>query len=150
MAKIRLTKQFTFEMAHALDGYDGSCRHIHGHSYILYVTIIGEPVSNTSDPKCGMVIDFKVLKEIINRLVIDRYDHALVCNSNSSKLSLFKSMSLEFGKVVFVDYQPTCENMITHIAEEVSKELPCGVALHHIKLHETATSFAEWYLSDNI
>lgn len=150
MTKIRLTKQFTFEMAHALEGYDGSCRHIHGHSYILYITIIGEPVKDSSDPKCGMVIDFKVLKDIINRLVIERYDHALVCNGNSSKRALMEEIRREFEKVVLVDYQPTCENMIIHMAEEIRKELPQGVELHHIKLHETATSFAEWYLSDNI
>lgn len=137
-------------MAHALEGYDGSCRQIHGHSYILYITIIGEPVKDTCDPKCGMVIDFKVLKDIINRLVIERYDHALVCNRNSKNLPLFKSMQLEFDKLTLVDYQPTCENMIAHMAEDIMNELPNGVELHHIKLHETATSFAEWYLSDNI
>lgn len=136
-------------MAHALEGYDGACRHIHGHSYILYVTIIGEPIEDVSNPKLGMVMDFKALKDIINRLVIDRYDHAIVCNGNSKKRALMEEMRKEFEKVVLVDYQPTCENMITHMAEEIRHELPEGVELHHIKLHETATSFAEWYLSDN-
>ena len=50
MAKIRLTKEFSFESAHALDGYDGLCREIHGHSYRLFVTIKGEPISEEGDP----------------------------------------------------------------------------------------------------
>ena len=41
MGKIRVTKEFDFEMAHALWNYDGACRNIHGHSYRLFVTIIG-------------------------------------------------------------------------------------------------------------
>ena len=51
MARIRLTKEFSFESAHALDGYDGLCREIHGHSYRLFVTIKGEPSCEENDPK---------------------------------------------------------------------------------------------------
>jgi len=65
MAKIRITKQFTFETAHALYGYDGKCRNIHGHSYKLDVTVIGEPITDMDNVKCGMVIDFGDLKHIV-------------------------------------------------------------------------------------
>jgi len=63
MSKIRITKEFRFEMAHALLGYDGMCSNIHGHSYQLSVTLIGETLNNTSDPKNGMVMDFGDMKE---------------------------------------------------------------------------------------
>ena len=149
MAKIRLTKEFGFEMAHALEGYDGACRHIHGHSYRLFVTVIGVPNENASDPKYGMVIDFGDLKKIVNRLVIERYDHALVLRETENKAALLKELQQTFSKVVLTDYQPTCENMIARFAEEIARELPAQVRLHHIKLHETAASFAEWYAEDN-
>ncbi len=42
-ARIRLTKEFTFETGHALYGYDGLCKNVHGHSYKLAVTVIGTP-----------------------------------------------------------------------------------------------------------
>ena len=51
MATIRLTKEFSFEAAHSLEGYDGACREIHGHSYRLFVTIKGEPSADPYDPK---------------------------------------------------------------------------------------------------
>ncbi len=149
MAKIRLTKEFSFEMAHALEGYDGACRHIHGHSYRLFVTVVGIPNNDISNPKYGMVIDFGDLKKIVNRLVIERYDHALVLQKTENKASLLKELQNTFNKVVLTDYQPTCENMIARFAEEIARELPQQVKLHHIKLHETATSFAEWYAEDN-
>ena len=61
MAVIRLTKEFSFEAAHALEGYDGPCREIHGHSYRLFVTVKGVPERNPAHPKCGMVMGFGVL-----------------------------------------------------------------------------------------
>ena len=149
MCKIRLTKEFNFEMAHALEGYDGACKHIHGHSYRLFVTVIGVPSSTPNDPKLGMVMDFSVLKGIVGRLVVDRYDHALILRECEEKTELHEMLKSEFGKVKIVDYQPTCENMISHFADWIKAELPINVALHHIKLHETATSYAEWYACDN-
>ena len=59
---VKVTKIFTFEMAHALLDYDGACRNVHGHSYKLYVTIFGEPIQSPGHPKDGMVMDFKDLE----------------------------------------------------------------------------------------
>ena len=78
---IRLTKEFKFEMAHALYGYDGLCANLHGHSYKLLVTVRGG-VKNEEEPKQGMVIDFSVLKSIVKSLIISKYDHSLVLNAN--------------------------------------------------------------------
>ena len=78
MAVIRLTKEFSFEAAHALDGYDGPCREIHGHSYRLFVTVKGTPAEDASNPKCGMVLDFGVLKRIVSEEIVSHFDHALV------------------------------------------------------------------------
>ena len=83
MAAIRLTKEFSFEMAHTLAGYDGPCREIHGHSYKLFVTVKGEPVADAAEPKYGMVMDFGELKRIVGRLIVDRYDHALVMRATA-------------------------------------------------------------------
>ena len=149
MAKIRLTKEFSFESAHALDGYDGLCREIHGHSYRLFVTIKGEPVSEEGEPKLGMVMDFGDLKRIVNSEVVDRLDHSFVLRDSSQNTELLNALGNKFNKIVLVDYQPTCENMLADFAERLQKALPVGVELHSLRLHETATSYAEWYASDN-
>ena len=78
MSKIRITREFSFEGAHALGGYDGKCCHIHGHSYRLAVTVTGEPVVEENSPKKGMVMDFTDLKKIVGDNIIDKFDHALV------------------------------------------------------------------------
>jgi 6-pyruvoyltetrahydropterin/6-carboxytetrahydropterin synthase len=149
MARIRLTKEFSFESAHALDGYDGLCREIHGHSYRLFVTIKGEPSCKENDPKLGMVMDFGDLKRIVNREIVDRLDHSFVLRDSEQNVELKALLGAKFSKVVLVDYQPTCENMLSDFAARLQKALPANVQLYSLRLHETATSYAEWYASDN-
>ncbi|MDR2359587.1 MAG: 6-carboxytetrahydropterin synthase [Prevotellaceae bacterium] len=141
MTTIRLTRKFTFEMAHALPGYDGKCRHIHGHSYILYVTVKGVPESDPVHPKYGMVMDFTELKSIVHRQIIDRLDHALLLRCDAPVAA---ELAAAYEKVETVPYQPTCENMVIAFAETLQAALPGRVSLHSIRLCETATSYAEW------
>ena len=149
MTKIRLTKEFSFEMSHALEGYDGACRQVHGHSYRLFVTVTGIPADDEKSPKYGMVMDFGDLKRIVKQIIVDRYDHAFVIRRTEANAALVEAMRAHFGKVEAVDYQPTCENMIARFAGALRNELPAGISLHSLRLHETATSFAEWFASDN-
>ncbi len=141
---INLTRKFTFEMAHALKGYDGACRQIHGHSYKLFVTVQGEPCDNPENPKCGMVLDFSLLKAVVNRTVVDIYDHALVLKEGSISDTLLAAMREEWSNIRTVPYQPTCENMVVDIANTIAKELPQGVRLSEIKLYETENSYATY------
>ncbi len=148
MTQIRVTKEFTFEMAHALLGYDGSCKYIHGHSYGLSVTVIGKPVNDDSNPKNGMVIDFGDLKYIVKTSVIDEFDHGLVLN-NKTPLTHFSQNRDLFDKLILVDYQPTSENLVADFAERLRKHLPENIRLYSLRLRETATSYADWFASDN-
>lgn len=146
---IRLTKEFSFEAAHTLEGYDGSCREIHGHSYRLFVTVAGEPNQDCASPKYGMVIDFSELKRIVNKHIISRLDHSFVLRNTERTTKIVAGLSAYFSNIVIVDYQPTCENMLQDFAARISAELPAEVSLFALKLHETATSYAEWFASDN-
>lgn len=148
MAKIRLTKHFSFEAAHALHNYDGKCSRLHGHSYQLFVTVIGEPVSDPSSPKLGMVMDFGLLKRIVNEEIIDKYDHSVVLSENVDFKS-FDGNNQMFSNVIVVPFQPTCENMLIHFASKIQPRLPEGVKLCQLKLYETNDSYAEWYAEDN-
>ena len=147
---IHLTKEFSFESAHALWGYDGKCREIHGHSYRFFVTIKGEPITDEQSPKLGMVMDFGELKAIVAREITDRLDHSFVMRRTEQAEALAAAMGSQFTNVVLVDYQPTCENMLIDFAARLKAALPEGVTLHSLRLHETATSYAEWYSDENI
>lgn len=148
MAKIRLTKEFRWEMAHALWNYDGLCKNIHGHSYILQVTVIGEPISDPSNVKLGMVMDFGDLKKIVNKVIVDVMDHSLVISEKSEHQPMLQLEEM-FERRHITQYQPTCENMIADFAGRIIPLLPAGVALHSLRLYETATSWADWFAEDN-
>ena len=146
MAKVRITKEFKFEMAHALHGYDGLCANIHGHSYRLWVTVRGNVKKENKHIKDGMVMDFMDLKSIIKPTIINKYDHSLVLNATSPHANLDLSA---FDKVYYLPYQPTSENLVTDFANSITSLLPENVELLKVVLSETVSSFAEWNSEDN-
>lgn len=126
MSKVYLTRDFSFEAAHYLKGYDGGCANMHGHSYKLRVTLSGEvevdaaAITHVTD---AMVIDFKDLKAIVNKATIDTHDHNCLNN--------------------IYDY-PTAEVMVVLIFNDISAELPKDVKLESVCLWETEKCFAEY------
>ncbi len=135
-------------MAHALYGYDGSCRNIHGHSYLLEVSISGIPLDDDKSPKNGMLMDFKDLKRIVSDNIVSVFDHALVLNGNSPHKEI-NGLHENFEKVVFTKYQPTCENLLLDFCDRLSGCFSGSIRLHSVKLHETLNSSAEW-LNDSL
>ncbi len=143
MSIIKITKQFSFEMAHALRNYDGLCRNIHGHSYKMDITLAGQPLHDENSPKNGMVMDFGDLKRLVNEEIISQFDHALVLNAKTDP-HLIESLKKNFEKVVIVDFQPTTENLLELIASKIKSRLTGNVRLSSVRLRETDTSYAEW------
>ena len=143
---IRITKVFKLEMAHALHGYDGLCKNIHGHSYRLWVSVRGEIKNEKGHQKDGMVMDFDIIKQIVKSEIVDKYDHSLVLNANSPHAKIDLSA---FEKVFYLPYQPTSENLVADFATLIKSKLPEGVELYKVVLSETATSFAEWNMEDH-
>lgn len=150
MSGIRITKQFSFETGHALYGYDGKCKNVHGHSYKLSVTVFGKPITDKTHVKYGMVIDFSDLKKIVKEEIVNVFDHATVFNKNTPHVELAKELEDRGHNVLLVDYQPTSEMMVIDFASKIKKRLPKHITLYALKLQETETSYAEWYAYDNI
>jgi 6-pyruvoyltetrahydropterin/6-carboxytetrahydropterin synthase len=148
-ATIRVTKEFRFESAHALKGYDGPCRNVHGHSYSLSVTISGTPVICNDSPKLGMVMDFGDLKKLIRENITDPLDHALLLSTDNPEADL-KNIGEPFTNIKILPFQPTSENLLIDFADRIRKVLPPDIKLHSLRLRETSNSYAEWYASDNL
>ncbi|MFB9843842.1 6-pyruvoyl trahydropterin synthase family protein [Mucilaginibacter ginsenosidivorans] len=143
---IRITKIFYFEMAHALHGYNGACRHIHGHSYELHVTIASVKGEDTYLQSPGFIIDFKELKKIINLAVIEKFDHKLVLSQ--AYLSKFPAVMLQ-ENLEILEVEPSVENLLLFSRKAICKVLPPLLSLQGLKLYETRDSYAEWLASIN-
>ncbi len=143
MKRFYITKQFTFEMAHALMDYPGKCRNIHGHSYTLEVTVTGP-----RDEASGMVIDFKQLKDLVNETIIDQLDHHLVLNAQADP-DLIAAVKKNFERIMIVDFQPSTENLLDHFADLLQPHLPETVKLYSMRLQETEQSWVELKFENN-
>ena len=138
---IAISKIFRFEAAHAIDHYPGSCSQIHGHSYQLQVAVKPNRQSQDFIPGLGMVMDFKVLKSIVQDCAIRLLDHKLLL----SKSYLAKSENnFSNEELVIFDFEPTAENLLRFLKMKIVPQLPQEILLVSLKLWETHDSFAEW------
>jgi 6-pyruvoyltetrahydropterin/6-carboxytetrahydropterin synthase len=138
---IQITKIFRFEMAHAIYGYAGKCKNIHGHSYVLHVTVAGNTEDNQFISPLGFIIDFKQLKKIINETVIHKLDHQLVLSNKYVQ----SNELLKLQENIFLwEMEPSAENMLIYIKQNLESVFPPEIRLIKLKLFETADSYAEW------
>ena len=114
--QISITKKFTFEAAHQLPNHDGKCKNLHGHSYVLEVTVSGPIIQE--GPKEGMIMDFKDLSEIVDREIINQWDHQYLND--------------------ILPFVTTAENLATEALSRLQKS---GLPVTSITLWETAKSF---------
>lgn len=150
MGLIRLKKEYGFEMSHALYGHPGPCNNIHGHSYVLSVTIKGEPLLKADHPTNGMLLDFYELDRIVNKLIVDKFEHFLVLDKRVIRSELLESLSdMGVSQIMHFDGQPTCENLVLNMADTLSKAFPAGISLHSLTLKESPGALAEWHAEDN-
>lgn len=131
MKKARITKRFQFEAAHCLTKHDGKCKQVHGHTYTLEVSLIGDIIENPFSPEFGMVFDFGKLGKVVRSVIDMLYDHRML---NDSLEGVY----------------PTAENMCYELFSSISMGLteatqdgPNRIMLEKVRLWETANSWAE-------
>jgi 6-pyruvoyltetrahydropterin/6-carboxytetrahydropterin synthase len=138
---IQLTKIFNFEMAHAIHGYQGACKNIHGHSYELHVTVSASEGYDQYIPAPGFIIDFKQIKKIVTTAIVEKFDHKIVLSHN---FLVQNSSFLSPENLVTWQVEPTAENLLFFIKETLLNKFPENVKLLQLKLFETKDSYAEW------
>lgn len=154
---LTVTKEFTWDMAHMLAGHEGLCKNLHGHTYKMHVTVTrigtnesGTPWVRKEGPAEGMVVDFKELKEVVEKLIVHPLDHCFMFWQHSSDMcehELCEVLSRHGKKIAWVEYRPTAENMVADFfsriqAETVQLNLPWTVT--RVQVWETPTSYASF------
>ncbi|KGQ25366.1 MULTISPECIES: 6-carboxytetrahydropterin synthase QueD [Gallibacterium] len=138
---LKVAKEFSFDMAHLLDGHDGKCQNLHGHTYKLQVIVSGETENNGA--KKGMVIDFADLKRAVNELIISPMDHAFIYDQSSERETKIAQLLQQLNSKTFaLPVRSTAENLAQFIFQRLQENV--GFHLHSIRLWETPTSFAEY------
>lgn len=147
---LSVTKEFTFDCAHYLEGHKGLCKNLHGHTYKLQVTAHSATLN-----EMGMLVDFSDLKALVNTVVVMQFDHAYVsprtCLDDDDEYpmdaQLTSILEAHGSKVVYFGEMPTAEKMAISFYTELNKVLSHNnkdYRISEIKLWETPTSFATY------
>ncbi|MDY6216394.1 6-carboxytetrahydropterin synthase QueD [Actinobacillus porcinus] len=135
----KVSKEFSFDMAHILDGHDGKCQNLHGHTYKLQVEVSGDLVVDGA--KKGMVVDFTDVKRIVKAAILDPMDHAFIYDTTSERECKIAALLNELNSKTFgIPVRTTAEEMARFVFNRLKDQLPISA----IRLWETPTSFCEY------
>lgn len=137
----KIAKEFSFDMAHMLDGHDGKCKNLHGHTYTLQVEISGE--LHEKGAKSGMVMDYSDLKAAVKTHILDKMDHAFIYDSTSEKeTKVAQLLNTLDSKTFAIPARTTAEQMAKYMFDTLSE---AGLPVSLIRLWETPTSYCEYH-----
>lgn len=147
-----ITRKLEFDAGHRLLHHEGKCAHLHGHRYVAEIGVCTGQLDDV-----GRVIDFSVVKSVMQKWIDERWDHNILLHVDDPLVSTFIDVerkifySASLGMVIFNDKMPyicaanpTAENMVQHLAYYASQFLPPTIRVVHVKLSETPNCWATW------
>ena len=143
---LTITRKLEFDAGHRIPDHNSQCRNLHGHRYVLEITLTGNVVDKDGQSDNGMIMDFSDVKKLANSALVDVWDHAFLVYEKDHAVRAFLD-SLPDHKTVVLPLVPTIENLAT-IAFDILKavytdKFGTGLTLYKIKLFETPNCWAE-------
>ncbi|PTN07947.1 6-carboxytetrahydropterin synthase QueD [Nitrosomonas aestuarii] len=141
-----ITRKLEFDAGHRISTHNSQCRHLHGHRYVIEITLSGNIISEKGVAQQGMVMDFSEVKRIAKSALVDKWDHAFLVYSGDAPVMQFLQ-SLEDHKTVVLDVQPTAENLAViafGILDEAYQDIYGNhLQLEQVRLFETPNCWAD-------
>lgn len=148
---MQITRRLEFDAGHRIPCHKSQCRHMHGHRYVLEVTLSGRVINAEGASDEGMVMDFADVKAIAMEHLVAQWDHAFLAYAQDSQIVDFLA-TLPDHKTVLLPFVPTVENLALeafrlldpHYRNTYGNDL----TLAHIRLYETPNNWADVNRSD--
>lgn len=141
-----ITRRLEFDAGHRIPDHQSQCRHLHGHRYVIEITLSGPVIDRPGESANGMVMDFSQVKDIARRVVVDAWDHAFLVFSGDRAVVEFLA-SLPDHKTVLCDCIPTAENLaqmaFSLLAPAYRQVYGSMVQLERVRLYETPNCWAD-------
>ncbi len=143
---LTITRKLEFDAGHRIPDHRSQCRNLHGHRYVLEITLEGDLVETEGAPDRGMVMDFADVKSLANQHLVDLWDHAFLVFSGDTQVRCFLE-TLPGHKTVVIDRIPTVENLAAIafdiLANVYDAHYGVNLRLHKLRLYETPNCWAE-------
>jgi len=143
---MQITRRLEFDAGHRIPDHKSQCRNLHGHRYVIEITLEGEVIEANGDSSNGMVMDFSDIKAIAKQHLVDCWDHAFLAYRHDDAVLSFLN-SLPNHKTVVLDRIPTAENL-ARIAFDILSPLyqdtyGTQLQLKKIRIYETPNCWAD-------
>ena len=133
-----VTKTVKFDAAHILTNHQGLCKNLHGHTYRVDVSVVG-------DESRDMVIDFKELKNLATEVICEKFDHAFIYNTASAGECEIAAVVEKNGmRTVAIPFRSTAENLAKYFHDLLAPRIAAPSQIASVRVWETADSCAEY------
>ena len=141
-----ITRRLEFDAGHRISTHNSQCRHLHGHRYVIEISLSGNIISDEGVPEQGMVLDFSAIKRIAKEVIVDKWDHAFLVYAGDKPVVDFLQ-SIEDHKTVIFDSQPTAENLAVKAFQLLDRAFEAAygnrLRLEQVRLYETPNCWAD-------
>jgi len=143
---VLITRKLEFDAGHRIPDHRSQCRNLHGHRYVLEITLRGDLVDREGASDRGMVMDFAAVKALAIEHLVGKWDHAFLVYERDQAVCAFLKTMVDH-KTVVLDRIPTVENLAA-IAFEVLTNVydahyGVNLRLERIRLYETPNCWAD-------
>jgi 6-pyruvoyltetrahydropterin/6-carboxytetrahydropterin synthase len=143
---LTITRKLEFDAGHRIPDHRSQCRNLHGHRYVLEITLQGDVVETEGAPDRGMVMDFADVKSLAMEHLVSRWDHAFLVFEGDARVRAFLE-SMPEHKTVVLDRIPTVENLAAVafdvLAQVYDAHYGVNLRLHRVRLYETPNCWAD-------
>lgn len=143
---MQITTRLEFDSGHRIPNHKSQCRNLHGHRYVLEITLSGDIIKQENASENGMVMDFSDVKAIAKESVVNVWDHAFLVYKQDKEVLNFLN-SLPDHKTVVFPTVPTAENMALEafriLKSKYQDTYGNHLKLEKVRLYETPNSWAD-------
>ena len=143
---LKITRKLEFDAGHRIPDHRSQCRNLHGHRYVIEITLEGDLVEAVGAPDRGMVMDFADVKSLAMEHLVGQWDHAFIVYEGDQQVRDFLA-SMPGHKTVVLDCIPTVENLAVVafriLSEVYDAHYGVNLRLKHLRLYETPNCWAD-------
>lgn len=146
---VEITRRVEFDAGHRIPHHASKCRNIHGHRYRLEATVSGPVLEARGESDDGMIVDFGLLKQVMNTWVADKWDHAFLCwEGDGGMLGILDAAHDEIGhhRTIIMPDVPTAENLAQaafRLIDGGLRQVAAPFELVRVRLYETPNCWAD-------